>query len=127
MTEMRARTWRLPDLALDHADAHGGTGVRARRLDLGDGPGSPVHFVDYVEVAPDGVIGYHRHGPDEEEFYLILEGRGTISLDGAEQPVRTGDLVRNRAGGEHGLVNSGEGPLRLFVFEVAASYPVEGR
>jgi len=126
MKEVRTHTWRLPDLALDHADAHGGTGVRAHRLDLGDRPGSSVHFVDYVEVAPGGSIGYHRHGQGEEEFYLVLEGHGTMRLDAAELPVCRGDLVRNPPGGEHGLVNSGDKPLQLFVFEVAASQPVEG-
>ncbi|MGP3948508.1 cupin domain-containing protein [Streptomyces sp. 7N604] len=74
--------------------------------------------MDYVEVEPGGSIGRHLHGPDEEEFYLVLDGHGWMYLDGIETAVRAGDLVRNRPGGEHGLTNVGDDTLRLFVFEV---------
>ena len=70
--------------------------------------------------APGFKIGLHTHNMDEEEFYLILEGEGTMHRDGLTFLVRPGDLVRNRPGGTHSLVNTGSTDLKLIVFEVAA-------
>jgi len=73
-----------------------------------------------VALLPPGAsIGLHRHRDDEEEFYLVLEGTGTMRCDGEEFPVRPGELVRNPPGGAHTLRNTGDVPLRIFVFEVA--------
>lgn len=44
--------------------------------------------------------------------------------DGEAFPVRAGDLVVNRPGGEHGLENTGDVSLRLFVLELRVG---EGR
>ena len=109
----------LHQLTLDEVCAHGGEGVIrfARVAEAGALTGA-CNFIDYAELPPGASIGRHRHRHDEEELYLVLDGRGTLWRDGEELEVRSGDLVRNRAGGEHALRNTGDGPLRLFVFEL---------
>ncbi len=127
MTSAPSRTWRLGDLALEPADAHGGSGVSARRFAAGDDIAPSMHFLDYVELDPEGYIGVHEHRTNEEEYYLVLSGHGLMHLDGDEQQVMAGDVVRNRPGGTHGLANIGDTTLRLFVFEAAAGTDVAPR
>ena len=109
----------LQQLQLHEVCAHGGEGVIrfARVAEAGALTGA-CNFIDYAELPPGASIGRHRHGRDEEELYLILDGRGSMWRDGEQFEVRGGDLVRNCAGGEHGLRNIGGEPLRLFVFEL---------
>ena len=110
----------LDEVTLESMTAHGGVGtIRFARL-VDNHPGrSGCNFVDVAVVPPGASIGRHRHEPDEEEFYLVLEGVGAMRRDGEDFAVRAGDLIRNRPGGEHELRNDGDRPLRLFVFEVA--------
>jgi len=119
MSEMRFDRCNLHELALDLVRAHGGEGRIgfARVADAGALAGA-CNFIDYAELPPGASIGRHRHAEDEEELYLVLEGQGSMWRDGEQFEIRTGDLVRNRAGGEHGLCNTGASPLRLFVFEL---------
>lgn len=98
--------------------AHGGVGeILFKRLFEGTAFEAPIHFVDYAVLPPGVSIGRHRHGRDEE-LYLVLEGRGTMTRDGESFDVGPGSVIVNRAGGEHGLVNDSDGDLRLFVVEV---------
>lgn len=79
---------------------------------------SSLSFVDYVEIPPGASIGVHRHG-NNEEIYFIVEGRGVMTTNGESEAVSTGDLIVNRAGWSHGLRNESEGLLRVLVWEVA--------
>src|SRR5688500_7524829 len=109
----------LRDVAMADVQAHAGSGLIrfARIAGAGDLAGA-CNFIDYAEVPPGSSIGRHRHGHDEEELYLILDGEGQMWRNGETFAVRGGDLVRNPPGGEHGLRNTGSAPLRLFVFEL---------
>lgn len=70
-------------------------------------------------VLPPGVsIGIHAHR-DDEEYYVIIAGRGTMTLDGVAHPVGPGDVTGVFPGGSHGLVNDGDEDLRVLVFSVA--------
>jgi mannose-6-phosphate isomerase-like protein (cupin superfamily) len=75
-------------------------------------------FVERVEMPPGTSIGIHRHG-DDEELYFILAGSGRMVVDGREYRVRAGDLVLNRRGGSHGLLNDSDDPIELLVWQVA--------
>lgn len=109
----------LEGVTLSQQIAHGGEGLIgfARLADRTNLAGS-VNFIDLAVLPPGVSIGRHRHGLDEEELYLVLSGAGTMWRDGEEFGVRAGDLVRNRPGGAHGLVNTGHEDLRLFVIEL---------
>ena len=60
----------------------------------------------------------HQH-PDEE-FQYVVEGEGTWSLNGKEQPLHAGDLMYTRPWDWHGIRNSGDRPLKFFVFKFRA-------
>lgn len=119
-----ARVMKLDELPLESVVAHGGEGrIGFHRLFEARDVRGPWNFVDYAVLPPGASIGRHRHGRNEE-LYLVLEGEGTMQLDGQSFPVRAGHVVLNRPGGEHGLVNTSQAPLRLFVVEVAV--PADG-
>jgi mannose-6-phosphate isomerase-like protein (cupin superfamily) len=100
--------------------AHGGDGlVNAVRIARAGDLAGACDFIDYAEVPPGTSIGDHRHGPDEEEFYLILAGRGLLRLEDRTGEVAAGHLIRNPPGGLHGLRTIGDEPLKLFVFQLS--------
>ena len=125
-----ARIRSLDDSLLRQVVAHAGDGhVGVLRIfDRGDFRG-PIHFVEYAVVPPGASIGRHTHGADEE-LYLVLEGTGTMHVDGHDFRVAPGTVVLNRAGGTHELRNDSSAPIRLYVIEVglgpAARGPTDG-
>ncbi|RPI80665.1 MAG: cupin domain-containing protein [Chloroflexi bacterium] len=76
-----------------------------------------LSFMIYSELAPGTSIGYHTHG-DNEEVYLILEGEGTMTVNGQSRKVVAGDVILNEPHWSHGLENNSSSVLKLFVFEV---------
>jgi mannose-6-phosphate isomerase-like protein (cupin superfamily) len=110
----------LDEVALTAVRAHGGRGeIGFARIVEAAHVAGPLHFIDLAVVPPGSSIGSHRHRSDEEEFYLVLEGEGSMVRDGRPERVSAGDLLRNPPSGAHELHNTGSDPLRLFVFELA--------
>ena len=67
------------------------------------------------DTLPPGVsIGEHRHD-GSEEIYFVVEGHGTMILDGKSFPIGPGDVSVVHSGHTHGLINSSKGSLRLIV------------
>jgi mannose-6-phosphate isomerase-like protein (cupin superfamily) len=119
----RGHVLQLSEVELEEVRAHGGAGlVRFRRVLPANAFEGPWNFVDYAVLPPGASIGRHTHG-DDEELYVVLEGQGTMHLEGREFPVRAGHVVVNPRGGTHGLVNDSGEPLRLLVIEVACGRP----
>lgn len=58
----------------------------------------------------------------EEQAYVILEGRGALQYGPDRSPVKKNDFMYLPSGIEHGISNTGDTPLRLFVmgFKVPA-------
>jgi len=77
-------------------------------------------FIDLVVMPVGGEIVTHTHGPNDEEIYVIVDGLGLVTVDGESTDVGAGDVIVNRPGGTHGLVNVGTSPLRLVVVDVIA-------
>lgn len=99
--------------------AHGG----AREIEFArvvERPGGSLRFIDLSVLAPGADIGLHTHERDNEEMYVIVSGRGVMSLDGEEFEVGPGDVILNRPGGTHGLRNTGDAELRMVVVEIQA-------
>lgn len=122
----RERIFRFGDRAFERVHAHGG--VReiefARVLTRTRGA---IRFMDLSVLAPGADIGLHTHAEDNEELYVVVSGRGLMTLDGEEFEVGPGDVILNRPGGTHALRNTGEEALRIVVLEVeAAPEPVGG-
>jgi quercetin dioxygenase-like cupin family protein len=76
-------------------------------------------FLDFAQVPPGATIGLHRHGPSDEEIYVVLSGRGRYCAEGQWVDVRPGSVAVNPPGGLHGLENSGDEPLRIVVVDIA--------
>jgi mannose-6-phosphate isomerase-like protein (cupin superfamily) len=75
-----------------------------------------------VLLAPGESVGTHTTAGNEE-FLLVLEGRGEFRItDGPVLPVLGGSALYCPPGREHDVVNTGEGMLR-YVFVVAKALP----
>ena len=86
--------------------------VQFRTL-IGDGR-TPTHSLTagVTEMKPGDWLGHHRHEP--AEVYYVLEGEGTMTLSGEEVAVAAGSAVFIPGSLEHGIRNTGKGPLRFF-------------
>ena len=113
------RHYRFGGCRFERVRAHGGEREIsfARVLERANGP---LRFIDLSVLAPGADIGVHTHADDNEELYVVVEGRGLMSLDGDRFEVQPGDVILNRAGGSHGLKNIGDSELRIVVVEVDA-------
>ncbi|GAB3930553.1 cupin domain-containing protein [Kribbella albertanoniae] len=110
----------LSAIPLDPVVAHAGQGtIRATTVVTGAQLAGGCNFIDVAELPPGTTIGAHRHTPAQEEFYLILAGRGLMRREDRTFEVGPGDLIRNPPGGLHGLSNTSDDVLRLFVFELS--------
>jgi len=111
------RHYRFGNSTFERVRAHGG----AREISFArvlQRAGGPLRFIDLSVLAPGADIGRHTHADDNEELYVVVEGRGLMSLDGEEFEVEPGDVILNRPGGSHGLRNTGQQELRIVVIEV---------
>ena len=112
----------LDEVPLSEAQVYGGEGLIRFGFLFQEGQSSgSCRLTALVEIPPGSSLGRHLHGPEEEEFCLILNGQGVMWRNGEEFPVRAGDLIRNPPSGEHSLYNRGPEPLRIFVFEVSVN------
>jgi len=98
--------------------AHGGRHpLQTCRVAEGVAAGA-CNFIDLTIVPPGAEVGRHTHAEDNEEIYVIISGRGELELDGERFLVGSGDVLVNRPGGTHGLVNPGPEELRMVVLEI---------
>lgn len=75
--------------------------------DAGSGLAAWAHAVDIDGARPH----YHRRST---ELYYVLEGEGTVVLDGVEHPVRRGSIVQIPPGVVHGA----KGRMRVLVIGI---------
>ena len=92
--------------ALDWTDVVSGKELEGRAL----------KFFHHNILAPGVTIGVHEH--NSEEYYYIIDGKGTMVLDGEEFEVGAGDITGVFAGGSHGLRNDSDADLRIVVIDV---------
>ena len=63
---------------------------------LGAAAGSQKIYVNIDRVPPNAFsTKYHSHS-QQEEFFMILDGSGTLRLNGEEHPVTKGDFISKR-------------------------------
>lgn len=69
-----------------------------------------------IDILPPGAQSakYHAHTL-QEEFFLVLQGSGTLRTKEGKRPVKTGDFVAKPAGLEnpHQFINTGDVPLYI--------------
>ena len=76
-------------------------------------------FLVHCLIPPDTSIGYHSH-KGVEEVYIIINGKGRMTVDDETQRVSQWDVVPSRLGGSHGLFNDTLEDLELLVVAVCA-------
>jgi mannose-6-phosphate isomerase-like protein (cupin superfamily) len=97
---------------------HGASGESTwQQLVPGHGIRGPWEAIERATLPPRGVSGLHRHSRTVE-LYFILEGRGTLTIDGHQTGVEAGSLGLVGRGSVHGLTNHGCGALEWLVAEV---------
>ena len=113
------RHYRFGRCSFRRVRAHGGEREIsfARVLERARGP---LRFIDLSVLSPGADIGCHTHADDNEELYVVITGRGRMSLDSEEFDVEPGDVILNRPGGSHALKNTGHEELRIVVLEIDA-------
>ncbi|GAA1439105.1 cupin domain-containing protein [Nocardiopsis tropica] len=82
--------------------------------------GCPADSAGGFVIRADGTARFDRHFHDVDEFWFVSAGSGTITLDGAEHRVGTGDIVLLSAGVEHDITAVGE---ELHVFWLTTALP----
>lgn len=82
---------------------------------LGEAAGSQKIYVNIDYVPPKAYsTKYHSHS-QQEEFFMILSGTGTLRLNDEEKTVRQGDFIAKPAGKNiaHTFYNSGNDILTI--------------
>ncbi|MFQ3671926.1 MAG: cupin domain-containing protein [Verrucomicrobiia bacterium] len=65
-----------------------------------------------ARLAPGQATTRHYH-PRTEEIYYLLQGTGSMELNGHHRPVGPGDTIAIPPGAKHQLTNTGAQPLVL--------------
>jgi mannose-6-phosphate isomerase-like protein (cupin superfamily) len=65
-----------------------------------------------ARLPPGSATAPHRH-LKTEEIYYIIEGRGSMRVDGDTQPVGPGDAIAIPPGAAHQITNTDVTPLRF--------------
>lgn len=98
--------------------SHGGSGkVDLYEIWSGDNFKSNIDFIDRVVIPPGSTVGYHKHD-NNEEMYIVLEGQGTMTINGTSTKISKGDMILNPPYNEHGLVNDSNENIDLLVVQV---------
>lgn len=79
-------------------------GCDLRRLYPWEGVADPKFWgAAIASIRPGEATSPHSH--DEEETFVIMSGRGVITVSGAQREVATGDVIYLPRGSEHTLAN----------------------
>ena len=82
---------------------------------VGDAIGSEKIYVNIDFVKPGSIsVKYHTHSK-QEEFFLIMSGKGILRMDGQELSIITGDVISKPAGKNiaHQFINNGSDILQI--------------
>lgn len=120
---VEGRVVRFDGVDLVEVVAHDGVGALRTARVVERPPGEFVTFLDLTVIPPGVSVGTHTHGSEDEEIYVVIDGTGTVELDGRVTEVGAGDVIINPPGGTHGLVATGQVPLRMVVVDVARVRP----
>ena len=70
-----------------------------------------------MTVAPGRQVGgpenYHT---DSDQWLFVVSGTGVATVDGDDERIEAGDLIRIEAGERHGIENDGDEPLQTVNF-----------
>lgn len=67
-----------------------------------------------LDIPPGSGLPVHVHDPQVDSIYVVC-GKGEAYVNGAWEPVGEGDYIFVPETTEHGMKNTGDGPLKIFV------------
>ncbi|WP_052812699.1 cupin domain-containing protein [Desulfonatronum thioautotrophicum] len=102
----------LPSKERDFADHPKFAGVRIAVLVRGTD--SDRVSVSQLEIAPGVEVPIHTHDPQLDSIF-VLSGEAEVYINGEWVTVGPEDYLLAPSGVEHGVRNSGQVPLRLFI------------
>jgi len=83
-----------------------------------DGPTDQLHAMTAGSLLlKPGMSPHPPHQHPEEEFMVITEGTGEISVEGSVTQVRAGSMMYCSGGRVHGIVNTGSKPLLFYFYK----------
>ena len=95
-----------------------------KTLVSGDVTHSEALTMGIAKIPPAGMLHEHRHR--QAEIYLILQGTGSVRIDGKTRPVRAGSAVFIPGNAVHSCENTGALDLRFaYVFPANSFEEVE--
>jgi uncharacterized cupin superfamily protein len=99
----------------EELEGSGGATWRLARKSL-DGQAFGFNIVD---IAPGGELPAHNHaGDNQEEVYAILDGEGTLVIDGEEHLAPAGTFCRYAPEVNRTIRNDSDSPIRCLVIGV---------
>jgi quercetin dioxygenase-like cupin family protein len=97
-------------------DDQRGRAVWTRLFSQGETPTNSM-TAGVAELAQGGFLAPHRH--PQAEIYYLLNGQGTVTVDGVAHIVGAGTALFIPGGSEHAIRNDASEPLQfLYVFAV---------
>jgi quercetin dioxygenase-like cupin family protein len=103
-------------LELDDANWTIVQGYRKNILLTGDDLECDGALVQVVVIQPNDELRRHYH-KTSREFYHVLDGESTVTVNDTQQVLRTGDMLMMEPGDVHSFRNGSKGEFRLLVFK----------
>jgi len=100
----------INDHTQNEVQMDGAERVRMRML-IGPEQGARTFHMRHFEVQPGGHTPHHQH--DHEHEVLILKGRGLVSSELGDRPIKPGDVVWVPPNEMHQFQNTGGEPLEF--------------
>jgi oxalate decarboxylase/phosphoglucose isomerase-like protein (cupin superfamily) len=106
---------------IHYPSVHDGKGtIDIKAFFRAEGHAKPALLLIY-SIPPGASEGVHTHRPGDkkmgsfDEFYYIIEGRGTMDIAGQRVPVIAGDHVFTPNEVAHGIENTSDALLRVYL------------
>lgn len=91
----------------------GGPGeVKIRHYFKKNNINAPCRLCAQLEIPPGSGIGLHEH-KDEDEIFIIQQGKGVVFDEGREVEVQAGDSILTTSGSSHSIRNIGNDNLLI--------------
>lgn len=74
------------------------------------------NFFAYAELPVGATVGYHKH-QGNDEWYFILDGKATVTIDDETRVIKKGDGILTKSGSSHGI-NKVKKTLKFIAVEV---------